>query len=205
MRKLGDTIHYDFTTHSPTTGAVTDADSTPTSEVFEDDNDTPILSPTVTKRTGKTGNYRVPIAATSGNNFGVGRSYNVIVSATVNTVVAKARIASFTLDSKRIGDLNDLSQAQILSDATPFAGASVAAIKAKTDLIPATPADQVTSLTIKAKTDLIPATPADQVTSLAIKAKTDLIPSDIGDLPTDAELSAEHGVGSWEKGAEFNV
>lgn len=36
-----------------------------------------------------------------------------------------------------ISALNNVSQASILSDATPFAGGNVAAIKAKTDLIPA--------------------------------------------------------------------
>jgi len=112
-RKLGDTIVLDFTTHDPTTGNVSDADSTPTCEVFEDANDTPILTPTVTKRTGKTGNYRVSIVATAGNNFGVGRSYNVIVSATVVLITAKGRIASFSLDSKRLADLNDLAKADI--------------------------------------------------------------------------------------------
>lgn len=106
-RKLGDTITYDFTTHNPATGVVSDADSTPTCEVFEDDNDTAILSPTVTKRTGKTGNYRVSIPATAGNSFSVGSSYNVIITATVNSIQAKSRIAAFTLDGKRISDLND--------------------------------------------------------------------------------------------------
>lgn len=56
--------------------------------------------------------------------------------------------------------------------------AGIAAIKAKTDNLPATPADQTTSLAIKAKTDNLPATPADQTTSLAIKAKTDNLPTD---------------------------
>ncbi len=104
-RKLGDTIVHDFVTHNPTSGAVSDADSTPTCEVFEDDNDTAILSPTVTKRTSKTGNYRVSIAATTGNGFEVGKSYNVIVSATVATITGKARIPSFTVDGYRGSDL----------------------------------------------------------------------------------------------------
>ena len=56
--------------------------------------------------------------------------------------------------------------------------ADIAAIKAKTDLLPASPASEVTSAAVKAKTDLLPASPASEVTSAAVKAKTDLLPSD---------------------------
>lgn len=182
-RKLGDTIYLDFTTHRADTGAVTDADSTPTCVVFEDDNDTPILSPTVTKRTGYTGVYRVPIAATAGNGFEVGKSYNVDVTAVVNSVTAKARIGAFTLDGKRVSDLNDLAQADILSDATPFAGANVdAAVSSRP-----------TAVQIEAYLAAIhgagsweggvPPTPAE----------------------IEAYLATHHGSGSWQKGAEFPV
>jgi hypothetical protein len=53
--ELEETIHVDFITSSPTTGAAANADSTPTVEVFEDATETAILSPTVTQRSGKTG------------------------------------------------------------------------------------------------------------------------------------------------------
>jgi len=107
IRKLEDTITLDFTTHNPFTGAVQDTDSIPTCKIFEDDNDSAILIPTVTKRVGETGNYRISIEATVANGFEIGKSYNVIISATVNTISAKSRIDSFVLDSKRISDLND--------------------------------------------------------------------------------------------------
>ena len=135
IRKLGDIIVLDFTTHNPFTGAVQDTDSLPTCEVFEDDNDSAILTPTVTKRVGKIGNYRISIEATTGNGFEIGKSYNVIISAIVNEILAKSRIESFVLDSKRINDLNDLAQSQILSDSTPFAGVSVDLIKTEVDKI----------------------------------------------------------------------
>lgn len=99
--RLEDTIYKDFTTHNPNTGSVSDADSTPTCAVYEDSTDTAILSPTVVKRTSLTGNYRVPIAMTSANGFEVGRSYNVIVTATVNGVIAKDCIDSFIIDTPR--------------------------------------------------------------------------------------------------------
>lgn len=105
-----------------------------------------------------------------------------------------------------ISTRSTLTQADILSDATPFAGADVAGVKAKTDNLPADPASESGNIAaVKSKTDNLPADPADQATSDAIKAKTDLIPDDIGDIPTDAELSAKHGAGSWETAAEFKV
>lgn len=112
-RKLSDIIVLDFTTHEADTGVLSDADETPTCEVFEDANDTPKLTPIVTKRTAKTGNYRVPVAATEGNGFSVGKSYNVIVDVVMGGVEAKSRIAAFTLDGKRVNDLNDLDAAAV--------------------------------------------------------------------------------------------
>ena len=107
MRKLGDMITLDFTTHNPSTGMVQDADLLPICEVFDGDIDAPILTPTVTKRTGQIGDYRVSIETTIGNGFGVGRTYNVIASAVVNAVSAKARIGIFVLDSKSNQDVVD--------------------------------------------------------------------------------------------------
>ena len=98
-RKLGDSITLDFTTHNPITGQVQDADALPASEVFEDATDTPILTPTVTKRVGLTGDYRMTFVASAANGFEVDKSYNVIVTATAAGITAKARIASFNLES----------------------------------------------------------------------------------------------------------
>jgi hypothetical protein len=102
--KLEETIILDIITSS-STGAAADADSTPTCEVFEDATDTAILTPTVTKRTSKTGNYRVPVACTAANGFEAGKSYNVVATATVGSVVAKGRIASFQVRAESVDDL----------------------------------------------------------------------------------------------------
>lgn len=99
--KIDDTIVKDFTTHNPVTGAVSDADVTPTCEVFEDTNDSEILTPTCTKRTAKTGNYRLSIDITVANGFEIGKNYNVIVSATVGGITAKSRIDSFLVDANK--------------------------------------------------------------------------------------------------------
>jgi hypothetical protein len=94
---IAETIYADFITSSPTTGAAADADSLPTCEVFEDASDTSIFSPTVVKRTGKTGNYRVPVVCTAANGFEAAKSYNVVVSAIVGGVAAKAIVQTFQI------------------------------------------------------------------------------------------------------------
>jgi hypothetical protein len=94
-KTLGDSIFIDFITSNPNTGSVQDADALPTCEVFEDAYDTAIVSPTVVKRTNKTGNYRINIQITDGNGFEMNKSYNVIVSATVNGIASKGVVGSF--------------------------------------------------------------------------------------------------------------
>jgi hypothetical protein len=110
IRIVGDNMVLDFCTHSLTTGSLSDADSTPTCEVYEGTNDTPIATPAVTKRTGHTGHYRVTIA-TAG--FTVGNSYNIAVMVVIGGITKKKPIATFTVDSKRIANLNDISLATI--------------------------------------------------------------------------------------------
>ena len=102
---IGETIIVDFITSSAVTGAATDADETPTIEVLEDATDTAILSPTPVKRTNKTGNYRVSISCMTANGFEAGKSYNVVASATVSSVVGKGVIAAFVMRTTNVDDL----------------------------------------------------------------------------------------------------
>jgi hypothetical protein len=102
---LTETIYVDFITSLPTTGAAADADATPTCEVFEDATDTATVAPTVVKRSGKTGNYRIPVVCTAANGFEAGKSYNVVASATVGGVAAKAIVQTFQI---RTSDTDDL-------------------------------------------------------------------------------------------------
>jgi len=96
---IDDVITKDFTVHNPLTGAVSDADFLPTCEVYEDTTDVPMLTPAVVKRVGHTGDYRVTFTTSIANGFELNKSYNVIVQATVAGVTAKARIASFNIES----------------------------------------------------------------------------------------------------------
>lgn len=93
---LGSTLTFDFIC-SDGAGAASDADSTPTSAVYEETSDTAILTPTVTKRTSLIGNYRLQVVATTANGFEVGKMYSVIASATVGSVAGKAVVATFMI------------------------------------------------------------------------------------------------------------
>jgi hypothetical protein len=122
---LGRTIIRDFVCHT-TAGAISDADTTPSVAVFEDATDTAILNPTPVKRTSMTGNYRVSIPVTAGNGFEIGKSYNVIASATVGGVSSKAVIASFVIENI------------MLKTGSVVADAGNSATSIKTDLAEAT-------------------------------------------------------------------
>ena len=104
MYRLESTFYFDFTTHNPSTGEIQDADSLPIVEIFENDVDTTLAGITVTKRTAKTGNYRVEVVGTTGNGFELGKSYNAIATATVNGVTAKSRIKEFQFSIDMIVD-----------------------------------------------------------------------------------------------------
>lgn len=103
--KLEEGTYFDFVTHRADTGAVADADSGPTAEVFEDATDTTVVALTVTKRTSKTGNYRVPVTAAAADGFEIGKTYNVVASATVNSVAGKGVIGRFKVRARGKDDL----------------------------------------------------------------------------------------------------
>lgn len=99
MPALNDVATFDFITNA-NTGAAVDADSTPTCEIFEGDNDTAMsVTITVAKRTGKTGNYRATFTASAAQGFENDKYYNLIASATVATIAGKARVTTFKLET----------------------------------------------------------------------------------------------------------
>jgi len=99
--KLGDQVTVDFTTHNPFTGNIQDGDVLPTCAVYEDTVDIPMLTPLVVRRVGAggLGDYRVNFSVSEANGFEVGKTYNVVVAATVAGVTAKARILAFTVEA----------------------------------------------------------------------------------------------------------
>jgi hypothetical protein len=95
---LDEVVHFDVVTHSPSTGGITDADSAPTYDVFEEATDTPILDDqTMTKRTSLTGNYRGTFTASAANGFEVGKWYIVIATGVVGGVTGKVPALIFRL------------------------------------------------------------------------------------------------------------
>lgn len=93
---LDEVLYFDCITSHPTTGAATDADSTPTFAVYEEATDTDIgVGGNLTKRTSLTGNYRGTFTASAANGFEVGKWYSIIGSATVNSVAGKAVLKNF--------------------------------------------------------------------------------------------------------------
>jgi len=156
--KLEETVVLDFTTHSPTTGAAADADSTPTVEVFEDANDTAILSPTPAKRTSKTGNYRVSVACTAANGFEAAKSYNVVAAATVGGIAGKGVIGRFQIRTRAVDD--------VLPTASYTAPPTVTAIRSEIDA-------NSTKLDVAVSTRLATAGYTTPPTAVAIRTEID--------------------------------
>lgn len=89
---LADTIYLHFGTSSASTGAATNADSTPSVVVAEDGVDMGYV-PAVTNVA--TGLYMVTIVCSSGNGFEAGRRYSVYAEATVGGIVGRDGIGEF--------------------------------------------------------------------------------------------------------------
>jgi len=137
---LDEVVTFDVVTHNPANGAVSDADSGPTYDVFEDATDTPILDDqTLTKRTALTGNYRGTFTASAANGFEAGKWYNAIATATVNSITGKTVAMTFMLvpaessagvpktDLSHIdGSAVSTSTAQLGVNAVQWAGAATA-------------------------------------------------------------------------------
>lgn len=109
MFKIGDTYYKEFTTASPSTGAAANSDSLPVATVNRNGSDDSAFVLTVTAIDA--GRYK--INGTIPTSYLKGDVINVTVAATCSGVAAKACVDTFVLDSKRIGDLQDLAVAGI--------------------------------------------------------------------------------------------
>lgn len=124
--KLEDNLIFYCNTHTPATGAAVDADAPPGYRVYENEVGTPLLtgSMALLDDVNTTGFYSEMIAVTAANGFEVGKNYCIRITGVVGGVTG-AELHTFMIDSKRLADLNDLAQASILSDTTPFPGANI--------------------------------------------------------------------------------
>jgi hypothetical protein len=98
----GDAYSCEFTTQRIDTGFATDADTVPSATAVRNGNDDAgTFALTVTRKA--TGDYKV--TGTIPTSYAAGDSVQVRVQATVNGVIGKEIIDSFTLDGKRVADL----------------------------------------------------------------------------------------------------
>lgn len=86
--KIDDNLTFAVNTHTPSTGAQTDADAVPSYHVYEDETATPLITGTMAKLNdaNTTGYYSEQIALTAANGFEKGKSYNILIFAAVGGV-----------------------------------------------------------------------------------------------------------------------
>lgn len=89
---IDDNLVFEVATHSPATGALTDADSVPTYRVYEDETGTAILTGSMAKLddTNTTGFYSEQIALSAANGFEKNKCYTVYITAAVGSVTGAA-------------------------------------------------------------------------------------------------------------------
>jgi hypothetical protein len=167
--KIDDLLTFSVVTTRVDTGAATDADSAPSYRVYEDETSTPLLTGTMALLDGSNtaGFYSEQITLSAANGFEKGKSYNIYIQATVNSVVG-ATSRNFQMEAEvdanvisdpltgingkldTIDDFLDTEVAAILADTnelqTDWVNGGrldllIDAIKAKTDNLPADPAD----------------------------------------------------------------
>lgn len=88
---LGDNIVFSICTHDADTGESSDADSVPTYRIYEDEASTPIATGSMSKLddANTTGYYTELLACTTGNGYERGKTYTVLVIATVDGITAR--------------------------------------------------------------------------------------------------------------------
>lgn len=91
----GETIYFDAVTHNPATGALQDADSSPSWKIYPQLGDTPNLTGSMTKRSGTTGHYKGSFAVETINGFDPGEFFQVVVEATVDGITARSVVMTF--------------------------------------------------------------------------------------------------------------
>lgn len=84
--RLEATLTFSICTHDPDTGVLTNADTLPIYRVYEDDNNTALLSGDMERRdaSNTTGAYMKKITCSAANGFEIGKSYEIYIEATVD-------------------------------------------------------------------------------------------------------------------------
>ncbi|MBI4651282.1 hypothetical protein HY745_08375 [Candidatus Desantisbacteria bacterium] len=159
--KLGETLYFDFPAHRNDTGAIANADRTPSAWVYEDESASKITSGlTVAQRGSETGEYYVKIIASAGNGYAVGKCYNVWGTGIVNSIPGKIVLGTFILRSNSLSDiLTDKTGYSLLQAFPPnFANLAITETTGKITVNGAVNINSNADITlIKTKTDNLPA------------------------------------------------
>ena len=104
--KIDQYFEFTFNTQRFDTGAATDADATPTWRVYEENNDTVIANDDCAKRddANTTGYYYARGQCTAAAGYEAGKTYEVRVAATVNSVAGSAVVGRFTILPNTVWD-----------------------------------------------------------------------------------------------------
>jgi hypothetical protein len=125
--KIEDTFYFNFGTSSPTTGAATNADSTP-SVAVEEDGVAMVYAPAVTNVA--TGLYRGACVASAANGFEVGKRYSGYAVAAVGGVTGRDGVFVFQVVAREQDEL------------ALETGGNLATVMGKTNNLPTDPADE---------------------------------------------------------------
>src|SRR5512142_3051102 len=123
MVKPSQTVVIGFPTSKFDTGALTDADTTPTGTFSRNGTDDGTVTVTVSKVA--TGRYKASFAIPAGAS--AGDSVNLWIAATVNSVVGGNEVWHDIVDTKRLADLNDLAAGAEMALTTAYDPAKTAA------------------------------------------------------------------------------
>lgn len=203
--EIDDLLTFPVNTHSPSTGAATDADSVPTYRVYEDETATAILTGSMAKLddANTVGFYSEQITLSAANGFEVGKSYTIYISAVVGgvtgTLAKTFQVELAPATAAAVAALNNLSAAQVNAEVdtalADYDAPTFAELDARTDAIDAalvtiaafldTEVAAILADTNELQVDWVNGGRLDLLID-AIKVKTDGLPSD----PADASVIA---------------
>lgn len=121
--EIDNLLTFTVNTHTPSTGAGTDADAVPSYRVYEDETGTAILTGNMAKLddANTVGFYSEQITLSAANGFEVGKSYTVYVAAVVGGVTGTLshsfQVEAALATAASISSLNNLSAAQVNAQA----------------------------------------------------------------------------------------
>jgi len=177
--KIDDYLTIPCNTHTPSTGAATDADAVPTYRVYEDDTGTAIESGSTAKLddANTTGFYAIKIQLDAVTGYEKGKTYTIYISATVGGVIGTM---SHTFQIEAEVDANVVSDTSIAQASTALTNATW------TDLKAGYITGAVALQSVCTETRLTELDAANLPTDIAnVKAETNLIVGDTNELQTD--------------------